>query len=59
MTVPGLCQMLVRTVRQDTQRPTKKTTLLMRRLLAEFFRRDGCTRKQARGLAVNLMEQEQ
>ena len=59
MTVPALCQLLVRTVRDDTERPTKKTGLLLRRLLAEFFRRDGCNRKDARMLAINLMEQEQ
>ena len=59
MTVPALCQLLVRTVRLDTERPTKKTGALVGRLLAEFFRRDGYKRKDARQLARDLMEQEQ
>ena len=59
MTVPALCQMLVRAVRDDTVRPTRKTGGLIRRLIAEFFRRDGYKRKDARRLARDLMEQEQ
>ena len=59
MSVSGLCQMLVRTVRDDTVRQRRRTRLLIRRLVAELIRRDVYKKKEALLLAGKLMEQEQ